>query len=133
MIVLRTYVRFIAPFVALYGLYIATHGHLTPGGGFPAGIIMASAFIYIYLAFGKGLKVFSEEEIKILEGVAAIFLAGVGLLGAFIGVYFFQNVLPKGRLGEVISAGSLLPLNIAVSLKVFAGALLIVYCFLSKR
>jgi multisubunit Na+/H+ antiporter MnhB subunit len=39
--------------IFVYGAYIVTHGHLTPGGGFAGGALIAGAFILLILANGS--------------------------------------------------------------------------------
>ena len=34
----------------LFGLYIVAHGHLTPGGGFQGGVVLATGVLLVYLA-----------------------------------------------------------------------------------
>ena len=38
--------------IILFGLYVQFHGDFGPGGGFQAGVIVASAFILYSLVFG---------------------------------------------------------------------------------
>ena len=38
------------PFILLYGFYIIINGHLTPGGGFQGGAILAAVFMIRYLS-----------------------------------------------------------------------------------
>ena len=34
----------------LFGIYVVAHGHLTPGGGFQGGVVLASGLLLVYLA-----------------------------------------------------------------------------------
>ncbi|MEE9191863.1 MAG: MnhB domain-containing protein, partial [Candidatus Aerophobetes bacterium] len=60
-LIVKTVVKFLAPIVILFGVYIILHGHLTPGGGFPGGVVVASAFILLTLAYGKEV---AEKKMK---------------------------------------------------------------------
>ena len=51
----------IAGLIFLYGIYIILHGHLTPGGGFAGGAIIAGAFILLILAFGSSALNLKKE------------------------------------------------------------------------
>ncbi len=42
----------LASVVVLFGVYLVTHGQLTPGGGFQGGAVLASALLLIYLVAG---------------------------------------------------------------------------------
>ena len=53
-IIVKTVTRIILWIILVYGIYIILHGHLTPGGGFGGGVIIALAFLSILLAYGRG-------------------------------------------------------------------------------
>ena len=52
-VIVKTITRVILWMILLYGFYIILHGHLTPGGGFGGGVIIALAFLSILLAYGR--------------------------------------------------------------------------------
>ena len=52
-IVLITIVKLLIPFILLYALYIQFHGEYSPGGGFQAGAIVATAIILYSLLEGE--------------------------------------------------------------------------------
>ena len=116
--------------IFLYGIYIILHGHLTPGGGFAGGAIVAGSFILLVIAFGSETLALKKEETgsSILESSAILVflaIAAAGLLIGGVGV-FFVNFLPKGTVGMLISAGTIPLFNIAVGIEV-AAALLTVF------
>jgi multicomponent Na+:H+ antiporter subunit B len=49
-LILYTGCRFLFPLILLFGIYVFVHGHLSPGGGFQGGAIIASAFVLIYMS-----------------------------------------------------------------------------------
>ena len=49
--IVRTITAIAFPISMIYGLYIIAHGHLTPGGGFQGGAVVASACAMILVAF----------------------------------------------------------------------------------
>ena len=114
--------------VFLYGIYVIIHGHLTPGGGFAGGVVMAGSFILLILAFGSDFMHLTKEESgsTLYENLAilvVVFLSVSGLLyGARI---FFLNWLPKGTAGELVSAGMLPLYNIFVGIEVASSILTI--------
>ena len=115
-LVLSTGCRFLFPFVLLFGAYIFIHGHLTPGGGFQGGAIIASAYLLFYL--GCRSKRISERGSKALESLGGLVFVITGLLGLFIGGYFLANFLPKGIPGQLFSSGIIPIIYIAIGLKV---------------
>lgn len=131
-IIVRTISRLLFPFMSLFGIYIVIHGHLTPGGGFPGGVIIAAAVLMLVLAYGaeKALTGVKFPHVKVLESTGGLLIATVGLLGLIIGTTFLQNVFPLGELIQLVSAEELLLLYICVGIKVTAGILLIFYAML---
>ncbi|MBN2460464.1 MAG: hypothetical protein JXB60_02560 [Candidatus Cloacimonetes bacterium] len=124
-IIVRKITQLVAPVIFLYGLYIIVHGHLTPGGGFAGGVIMAGAFILPILANGSILPNLRKEEagLELMESAAILgflIIAGLGLLfsGSLI---FFSNFLHKGILGKLVSAGFIPIENIVVGVEVCAA------------
>ena len=61
-LIVKTITRLTVGLIFLFGVYIVLHGHVTPGGGFAGGVIIALSFIHLMLAFGKdtALKKLSE-------------------------------------------------------------------------
>ncbi|PKK96548.1 MAG: cation:proton antiporter [Tenericutes bacterium HGW-Tenericutes-3] len=113
---LRVGSRALFGIIIMTGVYVILHGHLTPGGGFPGGTMIASAMLLLYLAddqFRARIKGF-----KILESLAGSAYVGIGLVGLVIGTTFLQNFLPNGTVGELISSGIVPIVYILIGLKV---------------
>lgn len=122
-IIVKTVTRLTVGLIFLYGIYIILHGHLTPGGGFAGGVIMALAFINVNLAFGGNIsaKIFSKGSTSIVEALGAVMFLALALFGMRYGGFFDNFLHPNGDPGQLVSAG-IIPLeNIAISLKVGAG------------
>ncbi len=122
--IVKTVTRLLVGVIFIYGVYIISHGHLTPGGGFAGGAIIAGALILLILAYGgKTMKLQKEEaESSLVESLAIILFLLMGLSILFLGTkVFFSNYLPHGELGELISAGVIPLYNIAVGIEVAAG------------
>lgn len=122
-LIVKTITRLTVGLILLYGIYIVLHGHISPGGGFAGGVIIALSFVHLMLAFGKdvALKKLSQTAASILESFGAIMFLTIATLG-FIGGYFFLNFfLHKGRPFQLFSAGIIPLCNIAICLKVGAG------------
>jgi multisubunit Na+/H+ antiporter MnhB subunit len=113
--------QILAGIIFLYGAYVVIHGHLTPGGGFAGGVIMAGAFILVTLAFGGGFLNLKKEETgsTATENIAVLIVIILSLVGLFLGAkVFFLNFLPRGTVGELVSAGVLPLYNIFVGIEV---------------
>jgi len=121
-LIVKTITRLTVGLILLYGIYIVLHGHLTPGGGFPGGVIIALSFIHLMLAFGKdtALKKLNRVRASLFESLGAIMFLSVALLG-FLGGYFFLNFINKGEPFSLFSAGIIPVCNIAICFKVGAG------------
>jgi multicomponent Na+:H+ antiporter subunit B len=121
-VIVKTITRLTVGLILLYGIYIVLHGHLSPGGGFAGGVIIALSFIHLMLAYGKDVafKKLSKNAASIFESTGALLFLLIAVLG-FVGGYFFLNFLPKGHPFKLFSAGIIPLCNIAISLKVGAG------------
>ena len=128
------------PLSLIYGLYVIAHGHLTPGGGFQGGAIVASACAMILVAYGSvwTIRKIKEKHLSVFESLGAIGFIGLAFLGIIFGINVFfnnflinQNIIPIfneiGRgLANINTAGVLPLMNFAVGLKVIAGLFAIV-------
>jgi multicomponent Na+:H+ antiporter subunit B len=128
-LIVKTVTRISVWLILLYGIYIIMHGHLTPGGGFGGGVIIALAFLNVMLAYGRD---FTSKWLNIgflhdVEAASAALFLVMGLLGVSLGGAFFANFLSKGELFSLISAGTILPLNIIIGLKVAMSLFLVVW------
>ncbi len=127
-VIVKNTTRLLAGMIFLYGIYVIVHGHLTPGGGFAGGVIIAGSFILLILANGSDyLKLIHEESgSTLMENIAIMIVLLLALSGLLIGTkVFFSNWLPKGTAGELISAGMLPLYNIFIGIEVAASILTI--------
>jgi len=117
--IVKTISKIVSPFIIVFGISIIFYGHLTPGGGFPGGVIIAASFIILLLAYGreKVLSKLSLYKSDILHDIGAIMFLSVALIG-FTGGVFFLNIFHRGNLFSLWSGGNLLFSNIAIGLKV---------------
>jgi len=116
--ILRTGVDLLFPLLLVAGLYVVIHGHLTPGGGFQGGVILAAAFFLPLLARPQDVP--DHTWLSVIEGLAGTAFIGIGLAALYQGEAFLTPMLDKGVLGELVSSGTLPLLYLAVGLKVGA-------------
>jgi len=131
-IIVKTISSWVKVFIFLFGIYIVIFGHLTPGGGFAGGVILASSYVLLMLAFGRE---FAEKNLSLpfaskLDCAGALAFAIIAILGLVFGGSFFINFLYQKYLpGEplrLISAGTIPLLNIAIGIKVGASLFLVI-------
>jgi multicomponent Na+:H+ antiporter subunit B len=114
--------------VMVLGAYVVAHGHLTPGGGFSGGVVVAGALLLAY-AGGQGLRLRRVGSITMLEGTEALGAAGflaLALAGLIAAGTLLKNFLALGTSGMLLSAGTIPVGNVAVGLEV-AGAVALVF------
>ena len=117
--------------ILITGAYVFVHGHLTPGGGFPGGGIIAAAILLLYISDDKFKS--AIRNFKILEGTAGSLYVIIGLVGMVISGYFLINFLPTGTVGEIFSAGIIPIVYILIGLKVGAELTGIITDFVSEE
>ena len=121
--------RKLFPFILLFGLYLVSYGHLSPGGGFQGGVAIASAVVLLSLSQGiENTKVrFREKTLGLIESGGVAVLTVIGLVGIGLGTYFLENFIPGGA-PEKLAGGGILPfLNLVLGIKVGAAFVLIFY------
>jgi multicomponent Na+:H+ antiporter subunit B len=144
--IVKTISNIAFPLVMIYGLYIIAHGHLTPGGGFQGGAVVASGLAMILVAYGSiwTIQRIKEKHLSVLESVGAVGFIGLALLGLVFGAWFFKNFLwgeaglfnnPAIGQSDIYTAGVLPLMNFAVGLKVIAGlfAIVLVMAYATRR
>ena len=118
-----------ATIAALVGFELAIRGHLSPGGGFAAGVAAGTAIGLIAITSSaqwmesiyKKWHAATGEKISVLIFIvlAAITIAGWEL--------------PYGEIGRLLSGGIIPVLNILVALKVALGSWAVILLFIRYR
>jgi multicomponent Na+:H+ antiporter subunit B len=116
---LTTGSRLLTPLILLLGAYVFVNGHLTPGGGFQGGAILASGVLLLLLA--DPLRHFSHGLISAVESIVGVFYVAIGLAGlVWAGGFLDNRILPLGDLGALFSAGAIPVIYSLIGLKVGA-------------
>jgi len=130
----RVIALLLLPAVVVFGIYVVTHGQLTPGGGFQGGVILATAPLFLYLAgeFGNFRKGVPRTLAHIAEAVGGGGYAAIGLACMGAGAAFLQNVLPLGSKGTILSGGTIPLIDASVGLEVAGGLVLVLIVYLEE-
>ena len=138
--IVKTITGWVKGFILVFGIYIVLYGHLTPGGGFGGGVIIAMSFILLTLAFGKdeALKRFRIGIAAELDSVGALMFLIIAMLGisAGLGGRFFTNYIAKANPGvpfSLLSSGIIPLCNIAIALKVGASLFVVFILLVTMR
>lgn len=85
--VLRVISKLLIPYIMLFALYVQFHGDFGPGGGFQAGVILASAFILYGLIFGaeQAAEKVPHGVVVRLIALGVLIFGGVGVASMFLG------------------------------------------------
>ena len=131
--ILRAVASLSIPAILLMGCVVVINGHLTPGGGFSGGAILSTALILCANAFGfeRVHKFFNERTFIISSSTALMIYAFSKGYSFFTGANHFHSIIPKGTIGNILSGGLILPLNICVGL-IVAGTLYGFYALFSR-
>jgi len=138
--IVKTISNITLPFILIYGLYVIAHGHLTPGGGFQGGAVVASGLAMILVAYGSvwTMGKIKEKRLSVFESVGALSFICLAFFGLIFGTMFFNNWFANSKgplfggaamIGNSVnfnSAGVIPLMNFAVGLKVIAGLFAIV-------
>ncbi len=112
----RTGAKILFPLMLLLGLYVFIHGHLTPGGGFQGGAIIATGFLLMLITY-KHFET-NHNVMVWLESLAGLAFVAVGLYGLFAYGSFLQNTHSVGTLNDLISGGLIPLIYIFIGIKV---------------
>jgi multicomponent Na+:H+ antiporter subunit B len=81
--VVRFVVRLLAPFVALFAVYVIAHGHSSPGGGFQGGAILGGLFVALAMVLGveRARRMVPDAAGVWLRAAAPMAFVAVGVVG----------------------------------------------------
>lgn len=115
---LKTGSTLLFPLIILFGIYVFVNGHLTPGGGFQGGAIIASAIVLTVLADPN--KKYGHGVLSIIESISGVTYVALGALGLVMasGGFLDNRILPLGQFGTLFSAGLIPVIYIMIGLKV---------------
>jgi len=111
--------QILIPIIFLFGVYVFINGHLTPGGGFQGGAIIASGVVLSIMANPN--REINHHAILWIESISGISFVIIGILGIFLAGGFLDNrFISLGEFGDLFSAGAIPIIYSLIGLKVGA-------------
>ena len=143
--IVRTAADILYPAILIFGLYVVAHGHLTPGGGFQGGAVIATggALVIVAFSYKEVIGWLSKNVLMGQEVIGLVGFIGVALLALAFGQVFFFNYLnasgslfgipvPYGINAGELNTGGFVPLmNFSVGCEVWGGLTLVILYMLS--
>jgi multicomponent Na+:H+ antiporter subunit B len=117
--------RIICPIILVFGVYLILNGHISAGGGFQGGLVIASFFICRYLIYG--IYDIPVKKVIQLEEMVFINIIIVAALAIFLGT----GALLPVEFSEVFQIAYLVIMNIMIGLKVACGFFILFYRFVA--
>ena len=114
--IVTTVCRFIVPIILVFGMYIILNGHLSPGGGFSGGAILAAGLIIFAMVWGEvnAAQLISRKVVRTITLVSLCFYALSKTYSFYTGANHLHSIISPGTPGAILSGGLILPLNVAV-------------------
>jgi multicomponent Na+:H+ antiporter subunit B len=105
------------PLISIFAAYIIMNGHISAGGGFQGGAVIASGVLLMLLA--RPQSRINLAFLSITESLAGVLFVLVGVAGVvFAGGFLDNRVLPLGEFGAFFSAGTIPILSALLGIKV---------------
>jgi len=115
--IVQTGTQILVPLISIFAAYIIMNGHLTAGGGFQGGAVIASGVLLMLLAHSQYQP--DLEFLGITESVAGALFVLAGIAGLIVADGFLDNrILPLGQFGAFFSAGAIPVLSVLLGIKV---------------
>jgi len=127
--ILQTATRFLMPLLLLFAVFLLVRGHNQPGGGFVAGLVVASSFVLYAIAFGVAAArraLLAAPSLLLAIGLLIALMSG--LPGAMNGRPFMSARWTTLGVGQAaIDLGTPLVFDVGVFLAVIGVVLTIVF------
>ncbi len=118
----------------IFGFYIGTHGALTPGGGFQAGVILATGPLLVFVCENPTAfrRITSSTALEVIESIGAGSYALIGLAAVAAGLPLLTNFLPLGKTGTPFASGTIALISFCVGVEVTAAFTLVISTYLEE-
>lgn len=121
--------------IVMIGLYLIVFGHLSPGGGFSGGAVGGTGLLLCAAALGAEVvaRRFHEQIIEQIEWGILLAILLFAIVPVFLGRTPLTDLLPLGRVGTLLSGGTIPIYNVLIGIKVFIGTWVVIYSFIRHR
>jgi len=123
------------PPILLLGIYLVLFGHPSSGGGFSGGAVAGTGLLLCAIALGADVvaRRFHEAALERFQWGILLAILLLALIPVFFGRLPLTDLLPRGRLGSLVSGGSILIYNALIGVNVFIGTWVVIYSFVRHR
>ena len=124
-LILRVIVKLLVATIILFALYVLFHGEYSPGGGFQAGVIFASAFTLYGVVIGVDVveRIVPPKVLIVLACVGVLIYSGVGILTLLLGGNFLEYAAISENVKTAQQIGIML---VEVGVGITVGAVMII-------
>ena len=122
-LIVKTIVRWVIPFIQVFGVYVIFYGHVSFGGGFSGGALIGASLILYAITFGlkASKKMVPHQRSQWMESLGILWYIALGIVGIYASGYFLGNKTAgffMGEAGQLLSAGIIPLLTIGIGVKV---------------
>lgn len=91
-IILKNITQYLVAFIQLFGFYVIGHGHVSPGGGFQGGCILAASYILMITTLGIDETKARFDEVKktLFNSLGVFIYAFTGFLCLLLGANYLD-------------------------------------------
>jgi multicomponent Na+:H+ antiporter subunit B len=135
-LILRVTIKVLFAPIILFAFYVQFHGDYGPGGGFQAGVIMASAFILHALGFGLAdcQRVIPPKWLPAGMALGVLLYAGTGVFTLLMGGNFLDyDVIQPDSHHHAGQHIGIIVIELGVGLAVASTMLQIFYAFAGRE
>lgn len=122
------------PITLVIGFDLVVHGHVSPGGGFQGGVVLATGMHLLYVAgrYRALERIQPVRPYEIAEALGVGAYASIGLAGIAVSGSYLANFLPKGTFATLLSGGTVQLVDVAVGVAVTASVMVLLSHFLRQ-
>ena len=133
--VIRISADLLFPPILLLGIYLVLFGHPSSGGGFSGGAVAGTGLLLCAIALGADVvaRRFHETALERFQWEVLVAILFLALIPVLFGRLPLTDLLPRGRLGSLVSGGSILIYNALIGVNVFIGTWVVIYSFVRHR
>lgn len=131
-VVVKVVSKLLIPFIVVFGFYVHFHGEYSPGGGFQAGVVLASTVILYALIYGlpAAKRAVPPAVVRVGFALGAIIYAGVGFATLLMGgEYLDYDVLHPDKAHHTGQHLGIILVEIGVLVTVTCVMIAIFYAF----